>query len=115
MTVPQITDYMVRVVQPRLQTVDGVAEAQIFGNQNFAMRVWLDPQRMAALGVTASDIQTALRANNYTSAPGQIKGDFVQIGISARTSPTNAEEFGQLVVAARNGALVRLRDVGEVE
>jgi len=115
MTLPQITDYMVRVVQPRLQTIDGVAEAQIFGNQNFAMRVWLNPDRMASLGVTPADIQTALRANNYTSAPGQIKGDFVQIGISAQTSPTTAEEFGRLVVAARNGALVRLRDVGDVE
>ena len=115
MTLPQITDYLIRVVQPRLQTIDGVAEAAIFGNQNFAMRVWLNPERMAGLGVTAGDVQTALRANNFTSAPGQIKGDFVQIGINAKTSPQNAEEFARLVVAARNGALVRLGDIGEVE
>ena len=69
---------------------------------------------MAALGVTAGDVQTALRANNFTSAPGQIKGDFVQIGINAKTSPQNAEEFARLVVAARNNALVRLGDIGEV-
>jgi len=74
----QITDYITRVVQPRLQTIDGVASAQILGGQNFAMRVWLDPDKMAARGVTASDIRNALLANNFTSAAGQIKGDFTQ-------------------------------------
>ena len=70
MTGSQITDYLTRVVQPRLQTVDGVANAQILGGQTFAMRIWLDPDRMAALGVTPHDVRAALAANNFTTAPG---------------------------------------------
>ncbi len=111
----QITDYVVRVIQPRLQTIDGVGEARILGDQPFAMRIWLDPERMAALGVTATDVQAALRVNNFVSAPGQIKGDFIQVTISAETSPANAQGFAELVVAARNNALIRLRDIATVE
>jgi multidrug efflux pump len=111
----QITDYLTRVIQPRLQTVDGVSEARILGGQTFAMRIWLDPAKMAALGVTASDVQTALTANNYTSAPGEIKGDFIHVTINANTSPDSVAGFERLVVAARNGSLIRLRDVGKIE
>ncbi len=111
----QITDYLTRVVQPKLQTVNGVAEAQILGGQTFAMRIWMNPKRMAALGVTPTDIQTALKANNFVSAPGQIKGDYVQTNISAATSPQTARAFAELVVAARNGTLIRLRDVATIE
>src|SRR4030066_225086 len=82
----QITDYLTRVVQPRLQTIDGVANAQIFGGQTFAMRVWLNPDKMAAHGITPLDVRTALTANNFVSAAGQVKGDFVQTTINAETS-----------------------------
>ena len=74
----QISDYLQRVVQPRLQTLEGVAQAQMLGGQVFSMRIWLDPDRMAALGVTPLDVRTALADNNFTSAPGQVKGDFIQ-------------------------------------
>ena len=73
MTPSQITDYLTRVVQPRLQTIDGVANAQILGGQTFAMRVWLDPNKMAARGVTPNDVRLALTANNFTAAAGQIR------------------------------------------
>ena len=115
LTPAQITDYLVRVVQPRLQTIDGVASAQILGGQNFAMRVWLDPDKMAARGVTASDIRNALLANNFTSAAGQIKGDFTQTSIDARTSLDNAQAFAHLVIFNRGDALVRLGDVAKID
>jgi multidrug efflux pump len=115
MTAPQITDYLSRVVQPRLQTVPGVANAEILGGQTFAMRVWLDPNRMAALGVTPADVRNALAANNFTTAAGQIKGDFVQTSINAETSLSSANAFAQLVVAARGDALVRLGNIAKIE
>jgi hydrophobe/amphiphile efflux-1 (HAE1) family protein len=114
LTSSQITDYLTRVVQPKLQTVDGVANAQILGGQTFAMRIWLDPEKMAALGVTPLQVRTALAANNFTTAAGQIKGDFVETTINAETSLASAEAFGQLVVAARGDALVRLNDIAEI-
>jgi multidrug efflux pump subunit AcrB len=83
LTASQITDYLTRVVQPRLQTIDGVANAQILGGQTFAMRIWLDPNRMAARGITPVDVRAALAANNFISAAGQIKGDWVQTSINA--------------------------------
>jgi hydrophobe/amphiphile efflux-1 (HAE1) family protein len=115
LTPSQITDYLTRVIQPRLQTIDGVSNAQILGGQTFAMRIWLDPAKMAALGVTATDVQNALQANNFTSAPGEVKGDFVRLTINADTSPASVEGFEQLVVVARGNSLIRLRDVGQVE
>ena len=111
----QITDYLTRVVQPALQTVDGVAKANILGAQTFSMRVWLKPDRMAALGVTATDVRQALEANNFTAAPGEMKGQYVKATIDAKTDLASVEEFAQLVVASRDGALVRLRDVAELD
>ncbi|WP_020175042.1 multidrug efflux RND transporter permease subunit [Methyloferula stellata] len=111
----QITDYLTRVVQPRLQTIDGVANAQILGGQTFAMRVWLDPNRMAAQGVTPADVRNALAANNFTSAAGEIKGDFVQTSINAQTSLDSAKAFGQLVVRARGDTLTRLGNIADIE
>jgi hydrophobe/amphiphile efflux-1 (HAE1) family protein len=115
MTPSQITDYLTRVVQPKLQTVNGVANAQILGGQTFAMRVWLDPTRMAALGVTPSDVRNALAANNFTTAAGEIKSDFTQVSVNALTSLDNAQAFGQLVVATRGDALIRLGNVSKIE
>ena len=114
LTSSQITDYLTRVVQPKLQTVDGVANAQILGGQTFAMRIWLNPEKMAALGVTPLQVRAALAANNFTTAAGQIKGDFVETTINAETSLASADAFGQLVVAARGDALVRLSDIAEI-
>ncbi len=115
MNASQITDYLVRVVQPKLQTIDGVANAQILGGQTFAMRIWLDPERMAARGVTPADIRNALIANNFVSAAGDIKSDFTQTSINALTSLNSAEAFGRLVIAARGDALIRLGDVADIE
>jgi multidrug efflux pump len=115
MTSSQITDYLTRVVQPRLQTIDGVANAQIFGGQTFAMRVWLNPDKMAAHGITPIDVRNALTTNNFVSAAGQVKGDFVQTTINAETSLDNPDAFGKLVVATRGDALVRLEDVSAIE
>ncbi len=114
-TASQITDYLTRVVQPRLQTIDGVANAQILGGQTFAMRIWLNPDKMAALGVTPLDVRNALAANNFTSAAGQVKGDFVQTTINAETALNNPVEFGKLVVATRGDALIRLNDFTSIE
>jgi hydrophobe/amphiphile efflux-1 (HAE1) family protein len=115
MSASQISDYLTRVVQPKLQTINGVANAQILGGQVFAMRIWLDPDRMAALGVTPLDVRLALASNNFTSAPGQVKGDFVQTNIDAKTSLETPESFGKLVVLARGDSLVRLGDVAKIE
>ena len=98
LTSSQITDYLSRVVQPKLQTLDGVSNAQILGGQTFAMRVWLNPNKMAARGVTAADIRNALAANNFTSAAGTIKSDFTETSINALTSLDSANAFAQLVV-----------------
>src|SRR6202045_3949333 len=115
LTPSQITDYLNRVVQPRLQTIDGVANAQILGGQTFAMRVWLNPNRMAARGVTPADVSAALATNNFTTAAGEIKGDFIQTSINAETSLDSAKAFGQLVIAARRDALIRLGDIADIE
>jgi multidrug efflux pump len=115
MTSSQITDYLTRVVQPRLQTIDGVANAQILGGQTFAMRVWLNPDKMAALGITPLDVRNALAANNFVTAAGQVKGDFVQTTINAETSLNDPAAFAKLVVATRGDALIRLDDVGTIE
>jgi multidrug efflux pump len=115
MTASQITDYLTRVVQPGLQTLEGVGEAQILGGQTFAMRIWLDPERMAARGVTPGDIRQALATNNFTSAAGQVKGDWVQTSINAQTSLDSAQAFSQLVVATRGDSLIRLGNIATVE
>src|SRR6478672_1717492 len=115
MTGSQITDYLTRVVQPRLQTINGVANAQILGGQTFAMRIWLNPDKMAALGVTPVDVRNALANNNFVTAAGQVKGDFVQTTINAETSLDNAAAFGKLVVVTRGDALIRLDDISTIE
>ena len=115
MTSSQITDYLTRVVQPRLQTIDGVANAQILGGQTFAMRIWLNPDKMAALAITPLDVRNALAANNFVTAAGQVKADFVQTTINAETSLDNPAAFGKLVVATRGDALIRLDDIATIE
>lgn len=111
----QITDYLVRVVQPQLATIAGVQRAEILGAQDFAMRLWLDSQRMASLGLTGADVQQALRDNNILSAVGQTMGSQVAIDLVADTDLQSAAEFEDLVVAADAQAIVRLGDIAEVE
>ncbi|MHB8425343.1 MAG: efflux RND transporter permease subunit [Gammaproteobacteria bacterium] len=111
----QVTDYLTRVVQPKLQTLDGVAQAQILGGQPFAMRIWLNPQKMAAFGVTASDVANALMANNYLAAVGNTRGRAVAINIAATTDLHSARGFGDIVIRQQGNALVRVKDVASVE
>lgn len=111
----QVTDFLVRVVQPALQAVDGVARAQILGAQSFAMRIWLDPGRMASLEVTASDVIEALERNNFTSAAGEIKGGFVVASVDAKTNAATIDDFQNLVVAVREGTLIRLNQLADIE
>jgi multidrug efflux pump len=110
-----ISDYLTRVVQPLLDTVPGVASADILGGQVFAMRLWLDPARMAARGISASDVAAAIQANNYQSAPGQAKGYYTVTNVSANTGLTDVDQFENMVVKARSGALVRMRDIATVD
>ena len=106
---PAISDYLTRVVQPILATVEGVASADVIGGQTFAMRVWLDPARMAARGISATDVALAIRANNYQTAPGQQKGYFTIANITANTDLQSVDQFREMVVKANEGALIRLK------
>jgi multidrug efflux pump len=110
----EITDYLVRVVQPRLSAIEGVQRADILGARTFAMRVWLKPDRMAALNVSPAQVRQALAANNYLAAVGQTKGQLVQVNLTANTDLRSREEFEQLVVRQGGGATVRLRDVADI-
>ena len=110
----QVTDYIQRVVQPRLQSVPGVQTAEILGGQNFSLRAWLDPQKLSAYGITAADVATALSSNDFISAAGNTKGQMVQVTLTSTTSLHSLSEFRNLVVKSVNGVNVRLSDVGEV-
>src|SRR5580658_2124991 len=110
----QITDYLTRVVQPKLQTVPGVQTAELLGQKVFALRAWLDPQKLAAFGLTAADVSQALAANDYISGIGTTKGQMVQVNLTASTSLHSAAEFRDLVVKQSGGAVVRLKDVANV-
>jgi len=110
----QITDYLARVVQPKLQAVPGVQTAELLGQKVFALRAWLDPQKLAAFGLTATDVSLALTANDYISGIGNTKGQMVQVNLAASTSLHSAEEFRNLVVKQTGGAVVRLKDIANV-
>jgi multidrug efflux pump len=110
----EITDYLVRVVQPRLSALGGVQRADILGGRTFAMRIWLKPDRMAALNVSPVQVRRALAANNFLSAVGQTKGSLIQVNLTANTDLRSLPEFKQLVVREENGALVRLGDIADV-
>jgi multidrug efflux pump len=110
----QITDYLMRVVQPRLSAVSGVQRADILGDRTFAMRIWLKPDRMAALGISPSQLREALAKNNYLSALGRTKGSMVSVNLVANTNLRTAEEFRQLVVKEKDGVVVRLGEIADV-
>lgn len=109
-----ITDYLARVVKPKLDSLDGVQTAEILGGRQFALRAWLDPERMAAHGVTAADVYQALSANNYLAAVGTTKGQMVSVDLTAATDLHSVDEFKQLAVRSKNGAIVHLQDVADV-
>jgi multidrug efflux pump len=110
----QITDYLVRVVQPKLQAVEGVQTAELLGAKNFALRAWLDPQKLAAYGLTGADVSLALSNNDYISGLGTTKGQMVQVTLTASTALHTLDEFRNLVLKQSGGAIVRLKDVANV-
>ena len=111
----EITDYLVRKVQPRLSAIEGVQRADLLGARTFAMRIWLKPDRMAALNVSPAQVRQALAANNYLAAVGQTKGRLVQVNLTANTDLRSAEEFEKLVVRESAGSAVRLKDIADVQ
>jgi multidrug efflux pump len=110
----QITDYLTRVVQPKLSAISGVQRADILGDRTFAMRIWLKPDKMAALGISASAIHDALAKNNYLSALGSTRGSMVSVNLIANTDMRTAEDFRQMVVKNDNGTVVRLGEIADV-
>jgi multidrug efflux pump len=111
----EITDYLVRIVQPRLSALEGVQRADILGGRTFAMRIWLKPERMAALGISPQHVRQALAANNFLSALGRTKGSLIQVNLTANTDLRSVDEFQRLVVREAGGAIVRLADIADVE
>jgi len=110
----QITDYLTRVVQPKLSAISGVQRADILGGRVFAMRVWLKPERMAALGISPTDVRDALTNNNYLSALGKTKGSLVSVNLVANTDLKTPDDFRQLVVKEEKGVVVRLGEIADV-
>ncbi|MDP2647456.1 MAG: efflux RND transporter permease subunit [Desulfobacterales bacterium] len=111
----EITDYLARVVQPRFASVRGVQRAEILGGRTFAMRIWLKPERMAALNISPVQVRQALAANNFLAAVGRTKGSLVQVNLTANTDLRSVQEFQRLVVYEKDGVIVRLEDISEVE
>jgi multidrug efflux pump len=110
----QVTDYLIRVVQPRLSAIEGVQKADILGGRTFAIRVWLKPDKMAALNLSPAQVRQALAANNYLSAVGQTKGQLMQLNLTASTDLRSLQDFKRLTIRQEGGTLVRLEDVAEV-
>src|SRR5512140_2659145 len=110
----EITDYLVRIVQPRLSAIAGVQRADILGGRTFAMRIWLKPGRMAALNITPAQVRQVLAANNFLAALGRSKGAFIQVNLTADTNLSTVDEFKRLAVRQGNGTIVRLSDIADV-
>src|SRR6476660_5742332 len=110
-----ISDYLTRVVQPVLSTVDGVASADILGGQTFAMRLWLDPARMAGRNVSPGDVSLAIASNNFQAAAGQAKGYFIVANVSTNTDLKNLDQFKRMIVKSKDGGFVRMEDIATVE
>ena len=110
----QITDFLTRVVQPRLSSIPGVQRADILGGRVFAMRIWLKPDKLASLNLTPAEVQAALQANNYLAAVGKTKGSMIAVNLVANTDLKTAEEFRSLVIRQDKGAIVRLGDIADV-
>ncbi|MDG4903608.1 multidrug efflux protein [Mesorhizobium sp. WSM3866] len=115
MSKEQLTEYIERVVRPRISTVEGVADVQIFGAEEYSMRVWIDPVRLAARGATAADVLTAINNSNFLSAPGNTQNEYVVSSIAVHSTLQTPEAFAQLPIRSTDGQVVRLRDVARVE
>lgn len=115
MSTQQITDYLSRVVQPKLQTAPGVANAEILGGFNYAMRIWLNAEKMSALHLNSSDVAAALTNENIQTAAGNIKGKYVIYAIKAKTNVESADEFKEIIIKQEKGSVIRLKDIAEVE
>ncbi|HWK80644.1 MAG TPA: efflux RND transporter permease subunit, partial [Thermomicrobiales bacterium] len=111
----QVSEFLTRVVQPRFATLDGVGNAEILGGRDFSMRVWLDPVRLAARGVTAGDVVQAINANNFLAAPGKTQSEYVAYRLDMQTTLQTPETFGMLPIRSAGDQVVRLRDVADVE
>jgi multidrug efflux pump len=109
-----ITDYLLRVVQPKLQAVPGVQQAEIIGNRQFALRAWLDPLKMASYGLTANDVANAMTANDFISSSGRTDGNMVTYNLTASTGLNNVAQFEKMVIKTQNGAIIRLQDLAKV-
>jgi len=110
----KITDYLIRVVQPKLQAVEGVQTAEVLGARRFAMRIWLDPEKMAAYGLTAVEVSNALASNDYISTVGRTQGQMVTINLVADTTLHSVDEFKDLIVKSQKGAIIRLNDIARI-
>jgi multidrug efflux pump len=115
MTDEQLTEYIERVIRPRMTTVEGVADVQIFGAAEYSMRVWVDPIKLAARGVTAVEVLTAINDSNFLSAPGKTENEYVVSSITVRSTLQTPEAFAALPLRSKDGQVVRLRDVARVE
>ena len=109
-----ITDYLIRVVQPKLQAIDGIQQAEILGGRQFALRAWLDPAKLAANGITAADVSNAMTANDFISAVGRTDGDMFTVNLTAQTGLNTVETFKKLIIKSKNGAIIRLEDVAHI-
>jgi multidrug efflux pump len=112
---PAVTDWLSRTLQPQLATLPGVLRVTVEGGRPIAMRVWIDPEKLAAYNLSPGDVHAALRRNNYLAAVGQTKGNLVQVNLLANTDLRSTSEFEELIVVDRGGAMVRLSDVAQVE
>ena len=115
LAINQVTDYLIRVVQPKLQAINGVQNAEMIGDQTFAMRAWLDPVKLAGFGVTPTDVANALTNNDFISAAGRTDGNMVIQNFTANTNLTNVEQFRKMILKTQHGAIVRLEDVAKVQ
>lgn len=111
----QITAYINNVYTPKVQALGGVSQVLAMGAQPYAMRIWLDSYKMAKLGVTASEVMTALQKNNIQSQAGQLKSDYLYIPVQANTNLHMPDDFNNLVVANNNGNVIRIKDIGHAE
>ncbi|HEA3272024.1 TPA: efflux RND transporter permease subunit [Pasteurella multocida] len=111
----QVTDYIERVIKPQFFTVEGVAEVQIFGASDYALRIWLDPAKMAAQNLSAMAVRNALSSNNVQTAAGNDNGFYVTYKNKVETTTKSVEELGNLIISSQGDKLVRLRDIADVE
>lgn len=115
LSINQISDYLIRVVQPKLQAVNGVQQASVLGNHDYALRAWLDPAKLASFNLSAEDVANALSTNNFISAVGRTDGNMFIQNLAASTNLTDPKQFEQMILKAQNGSIIRLKDVATVD